>query len=65
VLLTFDEYREECARAKTERLAQAGWLAMCELKPQLASIPPADGKGFASWVKAVNKRAAEIFARAN
>ena len=50
-------------QADHERAAQAGWLALCELPPRPKDT--ATYAGVMRWTHAVNKKAAEIFARLN
>jgi hypothetical protein len=60
-LLTMREYKREVIKADKERRALAGHLALSELKADYHKV--VSFKTLLKWRKAVNERAAEIFAR--
>ena len=54
---------EDIVKADLERVDQAMWLALCEMRGHLDRW--ADYGAFCKWCEAVNARASEIFSRLN
>ena len=56
-------YHAEVLKAESERTRQAGWLALCELQPEVVKITSYEG--FCQWTKRVNALALKIRLRSN
>jgi hypothetical protein len=60
---TFDQYDREVFQAQCERLRQAGFAALDELKPELAKCVTI--QDIEAWCERVNALTREIMARPN